>query len=125
MIGPFEKSAFHHGRLWKDDGRARGGADSGETAKRTEADLHDGRSFPPQNSGSVWPGRTARDRLSNLGEKGADRMIRAFPFLSQPISALTLPQAERLAEPPKIQRRAAPLELRGRARNALLLLRWL
>src|SRR5260370_26661821 len=58
-------------------------------------------------------------------KKSADRMIRAFPFLSQPISALTLPQAERLAEPPKIQRRAAPLELRGRARNVLLLLRCL
>src|SRR5258708_1919543 len=66
-----------------------------------------------------------RGTVCPTSQKSADRMIRAFPFLSQPISGLTLPQAERLAEPPKIQRRAAPLELRGRARNALLLLRWL
>jgi hypothetical protein len=41
MIRPFQNSPFHHERLWKDDVRARGGADSGETAKRKEADLHD------------------------------------------------------------------------------------
>src|SRR6266849_4580117 len=60
---------------------------------------------------------------ANSKEMGADGIIRATQFSSELIAALTLRQAEKLARPPKIQCGAAPLQP-GRARNALLLLRW-
>jgi hypothetical protein len=44
---------------------------------------------------------------ANSKEMGADGVIRAARFSSKVISALTLPPAEMLAKPPKIQRRAA------------------
>ncbi len=46
---------------------------------------------------------------ANSKEMGADGMIRASRFSSKLFSALTLPPAEKLAKPPKIQCRAARL----------------